>query len=75
MPSKEVLELNKKYNVFYGYYTIEIASIMLPREEEEEEAAAAAVFFFGLGHFGTLVFFPVKINKTISYSTEERIGA
>jgi hypothetical protein len=44
---------------------------MLPREEE----AAAAVFFFGLGHFGTLVFFPVKINKTISYSTEERIGA
>jgi len=54
---------------FYGYYTIEIASIMLPRE------VAAAVFFFGLGHFGTLVFFPVKINKTISYSTEERIGA
>jgi hypothetical protein len=43
--------------LFYGYYTIEIASIMLPRE------AAAAVFFFGLGHFGTLVFFPVKINK------------
>ena len=55
---------------FYGYYTIEIASIMLPREE-----AGAAVFFFGLGHFGTLVFFPVKINKTISYSTEEKIGA
>ena len=54
---------------FYGYYTIEIASIMLPREE------AATVFFFGLGHFGTLVFFPVKINKTISHSTEERIGA
>jgi hypothetical protein len=45
-----------------------IASIMLPREAE------AAVFFFVTQHFGTLVFFPIRINNTISDFTEKIIG-
>jgi hypothetical protein len=65
LPSKEVLELNKNHNAFFMNI---IASIMLPREAE------AAVFFFVTQHFGTLVFFPIRINNTISDFTEKIIG-